>query len=594
MSGRIVRIGGASGAWGDSVAGPIQLVRRAAVDYLSFDYLAEVTMSILARAWAKDPAAGWATDFVDGAMREIVGDVARRGIRVLSNAGGINPRGCADALRRLAEEAGVTLRIAVVEGDDVRPWLEQHRDAVREMTTGAPLPSRVLSANAYLGALPIAAALDRGADVVITGRCVDSALPLAALIHEFGWRADDWDRLAAGSLVGHLLECGPQGVGGLHTDWERVERWDDIGYPIAECRADGSFVVTKPDGTGGLVEPATVAEQMLYEIGDPSAYVLPDVVCDFTQVTMAQDGPHRVGVGGVRGRPRTDRYKVSVTHQDGWRGVGALAVIGIDAARKAERTAEALLARARQRLEAAGLDGFRRTHVEVLGAESIYGPHSRARPAREVSLRVVVEHREREAIELFGREIGAAGISWAPGTTGIAGRPKPTPIIRLFSCLIPKDAVPPTVTLDGTARPVAVPTDGEAGVPAPLTRSDGGGEVVDDGVASMEVPLIRLAFARSGDKGDSANIGVIAREPRFVPILRRALTAARVAAYFAHLVKGEVARYEVPGIGGFNFVLDQALGDGGMASPRIDPLAKGFAQMLLDLPIRVPRELLAP
>jgi hypothetical protein len=591
VSGRIVRIGGASGAWGDSGVGPVQLVHRAAVDYLSFDYLAELTMSLLVRARAKDPAAGWATDFVEGAMRSVLPEIVRRGIRVVSNAGGINPRACAAALRRLAEEAGLPLRIAVVEGDDVRPWLEQHGTGVREMATGAPLPGSIMSANAYLGALPVATALARGADVVITGRCADSALPLAALIHEFGWRAEDWDRLAAGSLVGHLLECGPQGCGGLHTDWERVERWDDIGYPIAECSADGSFVITKPAGTGGLVEPATVAEQMLYEIGDPSAYVLPDVVCDVTQVTMAQDGADRVRVSGVRGRPRTDRYKASVTWQDGWRGVASLTVIGIDAARKAERTAEALLARTRRLLAEAGLPDFRRSHCEVIGAEWIYGPHSRARGAREVSLRLVVDHAERAAIALFAKEIGAAGISWAPGTTGIGGRPKPVPIVRLFSCLVPKSALPITVDVDGETRPVEVPLGGESGTPAPLTLSESPDDAAAPPGPSVELPLIRIAFARSGDKGDSANIGVIARAPGLVPVLRAQLTAQRVARYFGHLVKGTVSRYEVPGIGGFNFVLTRALDDGGMASPRIDPLAKGFAQMLLDLPIRVPAAL---
>ena len=569
---RILRIGGASGAWGDSVEGPIQLARSGQVDVLSFDYLAEMTMSLLARARAKDPEAGWATDFVDVAMRAILPDIAKHGLRVLSNAGGLNPAGCAKALQRLCEEMNVPLRIAIVEGDDVLEWIKS---------------TALVSANAYLGAFPVAQALNNGAQVVITGRCVDSALPLAACIHAFGWAPDDWDRLAAGSLAGHLLECGPQGSGGLHTDWEKVERWEDIGYPIAECRDDGRFVMTKPHGTGGLVTPAVIAEQMLYEIGDPSAYVLPDVVCDFTNVTLTQEGPDRVQVSNVRGRPRTSTYKVSATYQQGWRGVASLTFIGIDAARKAERTAAAIVARAQRRLKEAQLADFDQVHVETLGAESVYGPHSRARTSREVVMRLVVDHARREAIELFAREIGAAGISWAPGTTGMSGRPKPMPIFRLQSLFVPKSAVPVTISYGGERSTAEVATSGTDD-PPPLTRSPGATVPASDAIT---VPLIKLAYARSGDKGDTANIGVIARDPSFLPYIDAALSEDRVAGYFAHLVKGAVTRFAVPGIHGFNFLMTGALDGGGMASPRIDPLAKGMAQMLLDLPIPVPADL---
>jgi hypothetical protein len=576
----ILRIGGASGAWGDSVEGPLQLARSGQVDVLSFDYLAEMTMSLLARARAKDHEAGWATDFVDVAMRAILPDIARQGLRVVSNAGGLNASGCADALRRLCEEMKVPLRIATVEGDDV---LER----IGAIATTPPARSLV-SANAYLGAFPIAQALEKGAQVVITGRCVDSALPLAACIHAFGWGPEDWDRLAAGSLAGHLLECGPQGSGGLHTDWETVERWEDIGYPIAECREDGSFVMTKPRGTGGLVTPAVIAEQMLYEIGDPSAYVLPDVVCDFTPVTLEQKGPDRVQVSNVRGRPRTSTYKVSATYQQGWRGVASLTLIGIDAAGKAERTAAAIVARARRRLNDSRLPDFDRVYVEALGAEAVYGPHSRARTSREVVMRLVVDHASREAIELFAREIGAAGISWAPGTTGMAGRPKPMPIVKLQSLFVPKSAVPVTINYGGERSPADVATSGTADPPSPLTRSPGLRFLASD---AATVPLIKLAYARSGDKGDTANIGIVARDPSFLPYIDAAIGEERVADYFAHLVKGDVTRFAVPGINGFNFLMTGALDGGGMASPRIDPLAKGMAQMLLDLQVPVPADL---
>ncbi len=587
MSEKIVRIGGASGFWGDSaVAGP-QLVRRAEVDYLVYDYLAEVTMSLLVKARAKDANLGYATDFVGTAMKSILRDVARKGIKVVTNAGGVNPLACGAALRALCAEMGVDLKVAVVTGDDVSPLMPALRErGVAEMFSGIALPEKLASANAYLGAVPIAAALAQGADIVITGRCVDSALALGPLMHEFGWAADDYDRLAAGSLVGHILECGAQGSGGLHTDWEAVERWEDIGYPIAECRPDGSFVITKPEGTGGLVVPAVVAEQMLYEVGDPSTYILPDVIADFTAVTITRDGPHRVEVRGTRGRAPTGTYKVSATYMDGWRCFGMLTVVGIDAARKAERTAEAILARTRGIFRHLNLGDYRATDIEILGAEAGYGPHSRARGAREVVMKLGVEHENPTALGIFAREIAPAGTSWSPGTTGVAGgRPKPVPIVRLFSFLLDKSALPaPVVHLGEAETPVALPAPGKASAhaaPVPVAPKAAEGPTV-------EVPLIRLAWARSGDKGDSANVGIIARDPAYLPLLRAALTPETVGAYFAHLVKGPVERFDVPGISALNFLLREALGGGGMASLRNDPLAKSFAQMALDMPIAVP------
>jgi hypothetical protein len=476
---------------------------------------------------------------------------------------------------------------------------------MRDMFGGKPLPARLLSANAYLGAFPIAAALDRGADVVITGRCVDSALPLGALVHEFGWKRDDWDLLASGSLAGHILECGAQGSGGLHTDWERVERWDDIGYPIAEVASDGSFVVSKVAGTGGLVTRAVVAEQLLYEIGDPAAYVLPDVVCDFTGVTIADDGPDRVRVSPAAGRPCTETYKVSATYADGLRSVGTLVIIGIDAAAKARRTADAILARTRRIFAERGLADYRDALVEILGAESVYGPHARVPHAREVVMRLSVEHDDRRALDIFAREIAPAGTSWSPGTTGFgSGRPKATPVVRLASFLIPKTHVEASIDVDGARE--TLPNVSPAARDSDASRANGSGSAGDTNAydggrgdvgatdAPLHVPLVTLAWARSGDKGDTANIGVIAREAAYLPILRAQLTAERVTAYFAHLARGPVRRYELAGIGAFNFTLDEALGGGGMASMRIDPLAKGMAQMLLDMPIAVPVSLLAP
>jgi hypothetical protein len=590
---KVVRIGGASGFWGDSSVGAPQLVASRQVDYLAFDYLAELTMSILAAARLKKPELGYATDFVTVAMKAVLKDVVARGIRVVSNAGGVNPQGCAEALRQLAAAQGVPLRIAVVTGDDVLPLLPELRDAqpaIAELQSGAPLPAKVVTANAYLGALPIKAALDAGAQVVITGRCVDSAVALGILMHEFGWHSGDLDQLAGGSLAGHIIECGCQATGGLHTDWQRVPDWAHIGYPIVECEADGSFSVTKPPGTGGLVAPQTVAEQMLYEIGDPAAYLLPDVVCDFTQVQVRATGADRVRVQGARGRAPTGSYKVCATYVDGFRASAQLTIVGMDAVAKARRTGEAILERVGELLAAQGLAPFSRTHLEVLGAESCYGPL--AQPAvqhtREAVLRVSACHPDKAALELLAREIAPAGTSWSPGTTGAGGRAAVAPLIRQYAFLLDKGRVAPQVLLDGGAVLVPPTPAGDAAAPGVAGAAAVALPAEEPAGATVTVPLIRLAWARSGDKGDHSNIGVIARKPEWLPLLRAQLTPERVRSHLAHAVQGPVTRFEVPGIHAFNFLCEQALGGGGMASLRNDALGKGMGQMLLDLPVQVP------
>ena len=609
---KVVRIGGASGFWGDSSVGATQLVASGQIDYLVFDYLAELTMSILAAARMKKPELGYATDFVTVAMKSVLKDVVAKGIRVISNAGGVNPEGCAEALRALAQELGVQVKIAVVTGDDVMPLLPELRSAqppVAELQSGQPLPAKVVTANAYLGATPIKAALDAGAQVVITGRCVDSAVTLGALMHEFGWTPQQYDELAGACLAGHIIECGAQGTGGLHTDWQDVPDWAHIGYPIVECKSDGSFAVTKPKGTGGLIAPQCVAEQLVYEIHDPARYLLPDVVCDFTQVQLAQVDPDHVRVTGARGKPPTGSYKVSATYMDGFKTTAQMTIVGFDAVPKAKRTGEAILERVGELLQAQGLAPFSATHLEVLGAESSYGPLANPAVAytREAILRLTVRHPDKAALQLLSTEVAAAGTSWAPGTTGFAGRAGVSPLIRQYAFLLDKARVNPAVTLDGALVPLPLPLAGEgrgggqrpssnAGVhesnqaPTPTGQAQATINLIENDTDAVEVPLIRLAWARSGDKGDTSNIGVIARKPEWLPLLREQLTEARVAQHLAHLMTGhKVTRYELPGIHAFNFVCEQALGGGGMASMRNDSLGKGMGQILLALPVKVPK-----
>ena len=587
----VVRIGCGAGFWGDSAAGPAQLVSEGSLDYLVMDYLAEITMSILARMKSNDANAGYATDFVAAVMKPLLSDIVARGIKVVTNAGGVNPLACKAALDALAADAGLPLRVAAVIGDDLLHEAEQLRAAgVTEMSSGAPLPARLASVNAYLGAAPIARALAAGADVVITGRCVDSALVLGPLMHEFGWASDDYDRLAAGSLAGHIIECGTQCTGGLFTDWELVPGWENMGFPIAECAPDGSFVISKPAGTGGLINRATVSEQIAYEIGDPAHYMLPDVCCDFSAVRVCELDSERVAVSGARGHAPSETYKVSATYPDGYRATATMMIGGHAAKPKGERVAAAIVARTRRLFSEAGLPDYREVSVEILGAESTYGPHGRMADSREVVVKIGVSHPDKRALEIFAREIFPAATATAQGLTGFAGgRPTVQPVVRLYSCLVPKSRVNIEVLCDGQQHSVAAPA-GMAGCASPISVDDGPSQTAAVGSC---VPLRILAYARSGDKGDNANIGVLARRPEFLPLLREQLDAKVVAAWFAHLAHGPVTRYAWPGLNGFNFVLERALGGGGVASLRHDPQGKAYAQMLLDLPIVVPGTWLA-
>ena len=592
---RIVRIGCGAGFWGDSAQGPAQLVQAGGIDYLVMDYLAEITMSLLARAKAKRADAGYATDFVEAVMRPLLPELARQGIKVVTNAGGVNAPACKAALEAAISAAGLSLVVAAVSGDDLLSRAGELRNApVREMDLGTVLPAQPLSINAYLGATPIAAALAAGADIVVTGRCVDSALALGPLMHEFNWQADDYDRLAAGSLVGHLIECGAQCTGGLFTDWREVPGWDNMGFPIAECRADGSCIITKPAGTGGLITCASVGEQVSYEIGDPTRYILPDVVCDFSHVRLVQDGPQRVAVSGARGLPPPPHYKTSVTFSAGYRATAMLMIGGRDARAKAQRVAEAILTRTRRLFAERALSDYQETSIEILGAESTYGPHARCGNTREVILKLAVAHHEERALKLFAQEIFPAATAMAQGLTGFSGgRPSVQPIVRLYSCLIDKTWVPIAVDVAGQQLAIATPLAHTPDQPPDLTQSPPSGADLGGAVLAAEhnaptVPLWRAAHGRSGDKGNSANIAVLARHAELLPVLRAQLTAEAVADYFAHLAEGPVTRYEWPGLTGFNFVLERALGGGGTGSLRHDPQGKAYAQLLLDFPLKVP------
>jgi hypothetical protein len=448
---RVVRIANGQGFWGDSVDAPARLVEEGPIDFLTLDYLAEVTMSILQKLRRRDPRQGYATDFV-----QLIGRILPRlragSVRVLANAGGVNPDGCRAALLEVARSAGARgLRIGTVKGDDIYDDLDRLLASgveLRNMDDGRPLTDirdRVLSANVYISSFPAAEAFARGADIVVTGRSTDPGLVVSPLLATYGWAPDAWDLLAAGTVAGHIVECGAQCTGGNFSRWWEVKGWDRLGYPIVEVAADGTFVVTKHDGTGGLVTVDTVAEQLLYEMGDPKRYVTPDCVADFTTIRLEQEGRDRVRVSGIRGGPATDSYKVSISYLEGYKAVGELTISGPDAVAKAAVCAQALWGR----LDRAGVR-FRETLTELVGVDACQGAIPPA-PDRvnEVVLRVGVKDPDRAVCDRFGKELAPLVTSGPPGVTGFAGgRPKATEVLGYWPALIPKHLVRPVVDVE--------------------------------------------------------------------------------------------------------------------------------------------------
>ena len=449
---RVVRVASGQGFWGDWLEAPRRQVEGGAVDYLMLDYLAEVTMSILQKQKSRDPRMGYARDFI-GAMESVFPAVAHRGVKVIANAGGVNPTACADAVLEAADRHGVRgkMRIGVVTGDDILDRLDgllADGHELRNMETDAPLASirdRVLSANAYIGSTPICEALARGASVVITGRSTDTALTMAPLRHEFGWSAEAWDHLAAGIVAGHILECGAQCSGGncLH-EWRTIPDLANVGYPIAEAYADGSFVITKHPGTGGRVSVPSVTEQLVYEMGDPTAYITPDVVADFTSIRLQADGDDRVRVSGIRGGPSTPFLKVSIAYRAGYKAVGSLVYAWPDAMDKAQLADRVL----RERLDRLGLH-FDQVLSEFVGATATHGTLAGdGRDAPEVQYRIGVRGEDRAAVERFTREIAPLVLNGPPSVTGFAGgRPKVEEIVAYWPALLDKRAVTTAVTL---------------------------------------------------------------------------------------------------------------------------------------------------
>jgi hypothetical protein len=608
MTPELIRIANAGGYWGDDpyalrrqVQGPLPL------DYVSIDYLAEVTMSILQKQKLKDPGAGYARDFILQ-IEPLLETILERRIRVITNAGGVNPVACAEALAAVARAKGLTLRLAVIAGDDIAPRLGGLRAGdvdLRNLETGesfAPYADRVLSANAYFGAMPVVEALRGDPDIIICGRVTDTGITLAPMIHAFGWAPADYGRLAHGIVAGHIIECGAQATGGNFTDWKKVPSFVDVGFPVVECSPDGSFVVTKQPGSGGLVTRQTVREQLLYEMGDPQGYLTPDVIADFSSIQLATVGPDRVRVSGVRGHAPTDLLKVSVAYADGYKASGSLIVSGPDARAKAEVFARVFWERCAAELGRAGLPALEHTATEFVGDDSTHRGLTPRHLATEVLLRLSARSDERRSLDVYRKLLPSMILSGPSGVAVTGGAPAISEVVSYWPALMPQEHAQPAVTVfeeRGTGR---LETVSQAGPLAwPVTRGGGasGTAVADpwtfhamaDG-PSVRVPLMRIAHARSGDKGDTANIGLIGRSPECYAWLRDHLAAEQVKAWFAGVCHGKVERYAVPNLWALNFLLEGSLGGGGTRSLFIDAQGKTLSQALLRCEVEVPEALL--
>lgn len=586
---KIVRIGNAHGFWGDRLeAAAEMLLLEPDLDFLTLDFLAEVSMSILAIQRQRDPSSGYAHDFID--IVESLTPYWQRGgrCRVITNAGGLNPLGCALACQKILQQAGCgDLTIAVVSGDDV---LDQVRDNSESQTqdtanldTGASIETvmdRLTTANAYLGAQPIAEALRRGADLVITGRVADPSLTVGACLYHFGWSETEFDRIAGATIAGHLIECGTQVTGGISTEWLCVPNLSWIGFPIVEVEEDGSCFVTKPNGSGGWVTESTVKEQLLYEIGNPGDYLSPDARVSFLSLEVRQESRDRIRVSGAKGQPPSPFYKVSATFQNGYRAAGELTIYGSDALEKAQRAAGIVL----EGLEQSGVT-FQNQWVETLGAGScdrwrrLVPPH----PVSEVVVRIAVADPNLESVKQFTKALMPLITAGPPGTTGYAeGRPRVHPQIGYWPCLIRRDRVRPEVQIIPAVKNHATST-------APRGRIVPRRKPTDLSARPLEAPIVRpltgtlsdIALARSGDKGRDANIGVIARQPEDFSRLQSELSVERVASHFGINPIDRVSRYELPKLAALNFIIRGIL-DNPLC---IDPQGKTLGQVLLQIPL---------
>ncbi len=591
-----IRIGNAGGYWGDDLDALRRQLAGGPLDYITMDFLAEITMSILRKQQLKNPELGYAGDFLTQ-LQTCLPLIVNKKVKVITNAGGINPVGLGRRIIALAGKMGFELKVGVVYGDDVSNRLYELTaggEKFTNMETGAAFAGvmhRVTCANVYLGAEPVVAALQAGCQIIVTGRVTDTGITLAPMIHEFGWDMHDWDRMAAGIVAGHIIECGAQGAGGNITDWQDVPSFHNMGYPIIEMEPSGEFTVTKHKRTGGRVYEKSVKEQLVYEMGDPGQYISPDGVAFFNTIKVHDEGNDRVRVTGVRGGPAPEMFKVSMAYTDGWKAEGEVLISGPEVARKAAAVEEIFWRKVGHK--------FAKTNTALIGAGSIWPDRLSDYEPNEIYLRFGVCDDDLAKINDFSKALPALILA---GPSGMAvstrGRPRPQQVVAYWPALMRRDGVTAKIlTLDTAGEEafwqIEFPVRGEVGEPVtsdvkPVSKK---GYQAPAG-ALKEVKLRELCYARSGDKGDMCNVGVLARSPKIYPWLCANLTAAVVKRFFKGKVLGKVSRFELDNLEGLNFLLEQSLGGGGTTSLLVDPQGKTMSQALLEMQVKVPAGLL--
>jgi len=611
-----IRIGNAGGFWGDDLGAMRRQLEGGALDYISIDFLAEITMSILRKQQLKNPTLGYVTDFV-GQIKENAALIYKKKVKILTNAGGINPMECGRQIVNELKKQSIPLKVAVVEGDNIYDRIDAlHAKGIRfsNLETGEDfnqVKSHIQSANAYLGLLPLVKALEAGADIVVAGRVTDTSITMAPMVYAFGWAPDDWDKLAAALVAGHIVECGTQATGGNFTDWKKVPSFLRMGYPIIEMQADASFVITKHPDTGGMVTIDTIREQLVYEMGDPAIYISPDVVADFRSFRLSNDGPDRVRVTGVKGYPSTPFLKVSMAYEDGFVSSGSVIVSGPDALAKAKVFDGVFW-------ERMGIN-FVKKHTAYQGFNACHHSLAANTEPNEVLLTFSVYDSNPALHKIFARSIAPLILSGPPGVAATGGRPRMSSVLTYWPALIPKEEVVAGMTLlndSGEAvtvfnipsaigcesREALLSSDCQIALPedpiqgstesAATTRASDNEQHPEPVNNILSVKLGRICLARSGDKGDTANIGLLARSPEAYGFIRQTITADWMKTLFRDVCKGRVLRYELDNLMGLNFLLEESLDGGGTRSLLADPQGKTYAQALLNVEIQIPAPLI--
>jgi hypothetical protein len=593
---RKIRIGNAGGYWGDDLSAMKRQLTGGPLDYITMDFLAEITMSILQRQRKKNPELGYAVDFLNQ-IDDCLPIIVKKKVRVISNAGGINPIGMGRKIIEMARSKDLDIKVGVVYGDDIVNHLYELTAAGERFTnmeTGDDffkVRSRISSANIYLGAEPVVKALDAGCQIVVTGRVTDTGITLAPMIHEFNWSMDDWDKMASGIIAGHIIECGAQASGGNITDWEEVKSFHNIGYPIIEMEKSGEFIVTKHKNTGGLVSEKTIKEQLIYEMGDPQNYISPDGVARFDTIKLKQDSKDRVRIYGVKGKPEPDSLKVSMSFEDGWKSVGSVLVSGPDVFEKAEKIADIFWKKLKHKYD------DKRT--DLIGTGSIWPKRLQQCDTNEVYIRFAVRDTDFNKVNDFGKALSTLILSGPAGMAVTAGgRPKPSLVVAYWPALMHRSRVKAKVLTIDTKQeeefyeinfPIRVQSLPEESIIkankkiTPKKKLSG---------SLKSVKLRQICYARSGDKGDTCNIGLIARTPDVYDWMIDNMTSDKINKFFEGITFGKVIRYELDNLHALNFLLEETLGGGGTKSLMVDPQGKTLSQALLEMTIKVPSSLL--